>query len=676
MRLVRISTLVIMAAAAFLAAPGAGYSADGTVTFQSLLEEMIDRDAAARFPAPAYTCRQQSSYDPKTVTPDDPAGWFANDDWSHFRRSEQRNGREEWVMLDAPCPGCVVRIWATAFNPRGTIRVYIDDAEKPAIEERIDRLIGGDALVGDPFSAVRARGMNFYLPIPYAKHCVITYDRPNFWKTQKQEDQLYYQVNYRTYEPGTKVESFSRQVLDAAKGTLAKVQKTLSAARDATSGVTDLRKRSETLKPGESMEVPLAGPGAIRALVVNVEAADMAAASRETVLEVDCDGAATVWCPVGDFFGSGVGVNPFQTWWQRVEKGGMVCRWVMPYRRSCTVRLKNLGQKGVEATLGLGFGKWNWDHRSMHFHANWRHECPLDTTAKQDWNYVAVQGRGVYMGDVLAVVNPVEAWWGEGDEKVYVDGEKFPSHIGTGTEDYYGYAWCTPEFFCDPFHAQPRAEGPGNRGHVTNTRVRILDGIPFAKSLKFDMEVWHWDQVNVSYAATTYWYGAPGATSNRTPAPEMAKDCVPAPPKPPKVEGAIEAEELKIVEKTGGITEIQQGRQFKWSAGKQLWWRDGKPGDRLVLSFPVAKAGKYAIDAALTKAIDYGIVRISLDGKPLGDRIDLINDGVITTHARLGTGELAAGDHRLTVEIVGSNPTAVPRHMFGLDYLKLEPAGQ
>jgi len=312
----------------------------------------------------------------------------------------------------------------------------------------------------------------------------------------------------------------------------------------------------------------------------------------------------------------------------------------------------------------------------MHFHANWRHDCPLDTTNKRDWNYVEVQGKGVYMGDVLAVVNPVEAWWGEGDEKVYVDGEKFPSHVGTGTEDYYGYAWCTPEFFSDPFHAQPRAEGPGNRGHVTNTRVRILDGIPFAKSLKFDMEVWHWDQVNVSYAATTYWYGAPGAASNRTPAPEMARDCVPALPKPLKVEGAIEAEELKIVEKTGGITEIQQGRQFKWSAGKQLWWRDGKPGDRLVLSFPVAKAGKYAIDAALTKAIDYGVVRLSLDGKPLGDAIDLMNDGVITRRVRLGTAELAAGDHRLTVEIVGSNPKAVPRHMFGLDYLKLEPAGQ
>lgn len=30
----------------------------------------------------------------------------------------------------------------------------------------------------------------------------------------------------------------------------------------------------------------------------------------------------------------------------------------------------------------------------------------------------------------------IEWWWGEGDEKFFVDGEKFPSTFGTGSEDY------------------------------------------------------------------------------------------------------------------------------------------------------------------------------------------------------------------------------------------------
>ena len=92
----------------------------------------------------------------------------------------------------------------------------------------------------------------------------------------------------------------------------------------------------------------------------------------------------------------------------------------------------------------------------MHFHANWHYEYPIHAygaRGTKDWNYIEAQGKGVYVGDNLAVMNPVKEWWGEGDEKIYVDGEKFPSHFGTGTEDYYGYAWCWPVAFQHPFHA-------------------------------------------------------------------------------------------------------------------------------------------------------------------------------------------------------------------------------
>ena len=112
------------------------------------------------------------------------------------------------------------------------------------------------------------------------------------------------------------------------------------------------------------------------------------------------------------------------------------------------------------------------------FEVEWRQENPIHTQPRQDWNYVEVRGAGVFVGDTLAVTNPVKTWWGEGDEKIYVDGETFPSHFGTGTEDYYGYAWGSPEPFEGPFHAQPRCDGPDNYGHTTVSRVRILDAIP------------------------------------------------------------------------------------------------------------------------------------------------------------------------------------------------------
>ena len=663
--------LPLIAAAANMEACRA---AEGTISFESLLKEMIDREVLARFPQPSYTCAQASSYDRKSVSPDQPT-WYANEDWSYFLRQEENSGRKEWVMLDAKGPGCVVRMWEGGPKPKGVIRFYLDDGDTSVIEARTDDLIGGRALVGPPLSEVCARGLNLHLPIPYAKRCKITYDGPNPYQTRNGADNAWYNFNYRTYQEGTKVESFSKERFAAAKDLVDQVQKRLPdpagwAPPEATGPISV---QHSLKRDGDSLEKTLEGPGAIRQLTIRLAAENLEPALRSTVLAIEFDGEQTVWCPVGDFFGCGVGLNAYKDWWRVVEKDGtMTCYWVMPYRKSCKITVKNLGESEVGVSLTAAAGKWNWDDRSMHFHVTWHQQYPIGSGRKHDWNYVTTSGKGVYVGDALAVMNPHTAWWGEGDEKIYVDGEKFPSHFGTGSEDYYGYAWGDTHLFSAPFHAQSRVDGPGNRGHTTITRSRSLDAIPFTKSLRFDMEVWHWAAVNVAYAATTYWYGMPGATAEPGPAPDEVKRGIPGPPQPVKVAGTLEGEQLKILEKTGGETEAQQVDQYGWSGGRQLWWRDAKPGEKLVLAVPVAKAGTYTITANLTKARDYAIVQFLLDDKTLGDPIDLYNDGVVTTGPiTLGAAELTQGEHKLTVEITGANEKAVKRHMLGLDYVKL-----
>jgi hypothetical protein len=121
------------------------------VDLASLLDEMIDRDAQARVPAPSFTCRQSSSYDRDTVAPDKD-GWFANWDRSQFMRVEEREGRKEYFMHEADGPGAIVRIWATWHGPgggpfsNGTLRVYIDNASAPAIEGPVADVISGGAI--------------------------------------------------------------------------------------------------------------------------------------------------------------------------------------------------------------------------------------------------------------------------------------------------------------------------------------------------------------------------------------------------------------------------------------------------------------------------------------------------------------------------------------------------
>ena len=109
-------------------------------------------------------------------------------------------------------------------------------------------------------------------------------------------------------------------------------------------------------------------------------------------------------------------------------------------------------------------------------------------------------------------------WWGEGDEKIYVDGESFPSHFGTGTEDYYGYAWCWPGLFTHAYHSQSRCDGPANYGRTSVNRFHIIDRIPFTTDFKFDMELWHWTaKCQVNLAVVAYWYAKPGATDGFKP---------------------------------------------------------------------------------------------------------------------------------------------------------------
>ena len=521
--------LLLAALASVLISGGFTQNASAaTVSLESLLDEMINRSSLASFPRPAYTCKQASSYDRHSIAADQP-GWFANNDRSYFIRSEKNGGREEWVMMDAKGPGAIVRWWVTAPAYKGTIRVYLDASSKPAIEAKVDDLVGGAALVGPPLSSDRARGRNIYLPIPYAKQCKVTFDRPNFQVTKNNDDLLYYQINYRTYAPGTQVESFTQAGLDKTKEKISQLQATL--LKPGSVLPADMQTRdvpTSAIAAGEEIVMTLDGPAAVCRLSGRIEAEDIAQALRGTVLVMEFDGARTVWCPLGDFFGSGVGVNPFTGWYRKVEKDGtLTCWWVMPYKESCKIRLKNLGKQTVSAAdVSVNTCPWTWDDRSMHFHATWRQQRNIPTEnggrAALDWNYLSVEGKGVFVGDTLAVLNRVPGWWGEGDEKIYVDGEKFPSHLGTGTEDYYGYAWCTPKFFESPFHAQPRAEGPGNFGNTTNTRVRLLDAIPFGKSFRFDMEAWHWHKTEIDYAAATYWYGRPGAAANHQPDPAEA----------------------------------------------------------------------------------------------------------------------------------------------------------
>jgi hypothetical protein len=551
----------------------AGAEGPPAVTFESLLHEMADRDALTRLPSPDYRQLQASSYNRESKRKGGP-GWFADSDGTGFVREERNGGRKEWVLAEHAGPGCLTRIWTPYFhhdfgNRVGArVRVYLDGSATPVIDAHLIELLTrndwppgygpcpkrqDDLDVPAPFARFTARAGDLYLPIPFARSMKVTLDERPF----------YFCIDWRAYAADTQVESFTRDALARATETLAATARALAGggrrhAADAPplhGGARDER--------GTPLVLPLGrGPAAVDRLTVEIAAAALAARPallRELALTLEFDGETCAALPLGDLFASADALHPFRTFTQEVAAdGAMTLRWVMPYRERAVVTLTNYGPVAVGARISAQRRDRPWDERSLHFHATWRPDDVVPGDRFEDWNFVEIEGAGLFVGDTLTVLNLTDGWWGEGDEKIYVDDScerGFPDHFGTGSEDYYGWAGgvnpTRADQFDHPFLANVRVgstDRDSTRGFNVLDRVRALDAIPFARRLVFDMEASPgvgqrnaWDRL--AYSATTFWYARPGATSNR---PALVRL---APPVPSLPELTLESERARAAAK-------------------------------------------------------------------------------------------------------------------------------
>ncbi|HEV3165439.1 MAG TPA: glycoside hydrolase family 172 protein [Isosphaeraceae bacterium] len=657
-------------------------AADQTVTVESLLERMIDLRWLAQTPSPGELEFQFSSYDRKSrLVADTIADPFANNDRGHYLRVEGSGDAREWVLADADGPGYVSRIWSA--NPDGELRIYIDGSPRPSLAAPFAELTNGEI---PPFTAPyghdASRGRNLYFPFPFAKHIKIT--------TTKGDQ--YYQVNVTRLPADTQVESYSEAVLKRASAQVESIRRRLLDPEILSPKTAAESRVSFEIKldPGGRQELNTLQPGAITSLRWAIEAADRDDALAHVLLTITFDAPdgssetaePQVAVPLGDFFGSGPGLNPFRTAVSSVSKDGkLTSRWYMPFAKSARIRLTNLskqvvtikGQNTVDATPP--------PQSVMHFHARWRYEDGIATKqgdGTRDWRALEVHGKpGRFVGLLLNVFNPTTAWWGEGDEKVYVDGERFPSTFGTGTEDYFGFAWCDPHGYAQPFHAQTRSDGPANRGNASEVRYQILDAIPWQSSFAFDMEIWHWEAVKVQYATMAYFYAAPGAAISPG-VPDLSQRLIHQSPPVHREKDVVEGEDLKVDPKTAEVVVIQGMVGFGevWSGGSQLWWICHKKGASIALDLPETKGGTFEVSAAFTKAGDYGIAALSLDGQPVGEPLDLYAPSPQVVHTgeiKLGKVALKPGPHVLNVTMTDKNPKS-SNYLFGLDWIKFVPA--
>ena len=370
------------------------------------------------------------------------------------------------------------------------------------------------------------------------------------------------------------------------------------------------------------------------------------------------------------------------------EDGTFYARWFMPYGKGARIVLENRGNKERSVGLTVRTAALSDDLSAYaRFGAEWN---KLEDRRKGDsrWpdsRYFKAEGSGRYVGVSMHVYQIAQQiWWGEGDEKFFVDGEKTPSWFGTGSEDYFGYAWCQATPFNEPYHGQPLCEGARgteqvqDAGNKVNYRYHITDSVPFQTSFDANMEK-YFDDRFVKMAATTFFYLDPAASAshqvNRFTAGERDFNQIPA--QQPALSNEGEDLSPYIRSATGGNAVIQDmgyaaTPDRKWSGDAQLWWKCGQEGGELSFTIHAPAAGDYDLSLRLTAAGDYGKLAVCMDGEPLEREADCYAADLSIIEADMGRVRLTAGEHVVTLRCTGKN-SASAGYFIGLDRLDLQP---
>ena len=246
----------------------------------------------------------------------------------------------------------------------------------------------------------------------------------------------------------------------------------------------------------------------------------------------------SVEVPAGDFFAMG---------WQKYAKISSlaVCvnpgsafnsYWPMPFGRKARITMENLDDKSMTLYYQIDYTQTRVPKDAAYFHAQFRRVNPLPY--KQVYTIVDnIKGKGQYVGTYLAWGVHNNGWWGEGEIKFYMDGDKdFPTINGTGTEDYFGGSYNFEnqekkqyEEFTTPYSGLAQVIKPDglyqSQQRFGLYRWHIVDPVRFEQDLRVTIQALGWRNgdrylpLMDDISSVAFWYQTePHATFTKLPA--------------------------------------------------------------------------------------------------------------------------------------------------------------
>lgn len=387
---------------------------------------------------------------------------------------------------------------------------------------------------------------------------------------------------------------------------------------------------------------------------------------QEMLLRIYWDGnpRPAVEAPVGDFFANCFGVRREVISLPVVveDADSYNCYWQMPFRKSARIEIENQG----EQPIGLLYYNIDWIKKDKlpkdtpYFHAQYRQEYPVQKG--KDYVVLETKGKGHYVGTVLAARTRSPAWFGEGDEKIYINGEAKPSIWGTGTEDYFLSAWglkttSTP-YFGVPYFDQWGIVG----GHTSAYRWHLNDPFVFQTGIKVTFEHFgwmspdenpnyksnSWNEREDDFSSVAFWYQT-GQSTFTARAPHARERVLPS------LERTIAYGRDFAGKEHHGIGEAIQ-QQVEFYPDKQLLYQPQQAeGAWLEIPFEVKNKEPLRLLLNMSLAADFGKYQAYLDGTKLGPIMDFYKSKLDTKEFHLLDFWPEPGLHKLRLECVGKN---------------------
>ena len=280
---------------------------------------------------------------------------------------------------------------------------------------------------------------------------------------------------------------------------------------------------SVSIAAGQTFELAdIAGPGTIEQIWMTPTGT-----WRFSILRIYWDDQEhpSVECPVGDFFACGWGkFAPVSSLAVCVNPGSAFnCYWPMPFGKRCRITMENTADEDMTVYYQINYSLGKVNKQAGLFHAQFRRVNPLpykDVYTVLD----GVRGKGRYVGTYMAWGVNNSGWWGEGEIKFYLDGDKeFPSICGTGTEDYFcgSYNFENNETrqyqeFTTAYAGMPQILRPDG---VYQSQMRfglyrwhITDPVRFQKDLRVTIQALGWRSggrylpLQDDISSVAYWY--------------------------------------------------------------------------------------------------------------------------------------------------------------------------